>query len=140
MIQANFSSCCGLEWLLNAPFKYVIDPKTVSCYHPFKKTIVYVDDLRGEPICPCIFLNANTNSSRFNRSSADECISSFQWTLVNAECVHTSNCPNGTRPTPLNVGNVYNCTFPDVHHTCTPGLPYVIGYDVACESKISMVL
>ena len=133
--RANFSTCCGLEWLLNNPSKFIFQNSTITCYHPKLREVVFVDRLRGRPICPCILENANITESIFVSNSAEQCRAAFQWTLVNGTCAYAPTCPPGTRLTPISVGNLYNCSFDDKNKTCLYGHSYILGSDMSCEGE-----
>lgn len=139
--QPYFDSCCGLEWLINSPSKYYFAPRTVTCHMPHNNTDMFVDDLRGRPICPCVFSNANLTSPTFSRQNSTQCRTALSWVLVDNVCVHAEACPPGKRLTPDVVTHFYNCSFvqpsPDgsavaAQASYDPNC-YDVGFDMVCE-------
>lgn len=133
---AQFTTCCGLEWLLNNPSKYSIARDSTCIYN---KTTVSIEKMRGKPICPCVLSHARSSSQDFHRDSAQECRNSLGWVLQNGTCTNTSVCPPGYRLTPLTLGYVYNCTYPTFQSvsqcSSVPNISFYLGYDMSCECK-----
>ncbi len=151
--QPRFSTCCGLEWLINSPSKFYIAPYTVKCFLPRNNSYVFIDDIRGSNICPCVLENANSSTPFFSRENASQCEQALSWILINNTCMRAQSCPAGMRLTPSFITNLYNCSFlqappdPLLAHKSQSALPvqkveeqdkfycYNLAFDMACEGE-----